>query len=349
MARALKRGGLPSRKLRVLVLCHEAVVPEAGRSALSEEEYHLKKQAVDVSDGLRALGHEVVVLGVTDELNSIRQAQESLQPQVVFNLLEEFQDKVVYDAYVASYLELSKVPYTGCNPRGLFLARDKALSKKILSYHRIRVPKFAVFPLGRPVRRPRELPFPLIVKSLIAEASEGIAQASIVHNDETLEHRVKFVHAHVGTDAVAEQFIDGRELYVGVLGNQRLQVLPTWELFLENMPDSSHRIATERVKWDLAYQKKYRIDAGPARDLEPSFEGRIAALARRICRALHVDGYARIDFRLSSEGELYFLETNPNPSIGVDEELSGAAAHAGMSYEALLQKVLTFAQRRVPG
>jgi len=148
-----------------------------------------------------------------------------------------------------SYLELLQVPYTGCNPRGLFLARDKALSKKLLHYHRIRVPDFAVMKRGRRIQRPKRLDFPLIVKSLTQEASIGIAQASVVEDDAKLVERVQFVHESIGTDAIVEQFIAGRELYCGVIGNERLRVLPVWELTFDNLPEGRHAIATERVKW----------------------------------------------------------------------------------------------------
>src|SRR5581483_9541682 len=176
-------------------------------------------------------------------------------------------DVVIFDQNVVSHLELLKLAYTGCNPRGLLLSRDKSLSKKLLAYHRITVPEFDVFRIGRPVRRPKRLSFPLIVKSLTQEASIGISQASVVDSDEKLKERVVFIHESIGTAAIAEQYIEGRELYVGVIGNQVLQSLPVWELFFSNMPEGSRRIATDRVKWSVKYQKKYGIDSGPAKDL----------------------------------------------------------------------------------
>ena len=335
------------RKFKVLVLCHEALVPPDDISSLDDAQRQDMKSMIDVRRALQSLGHQVRMLGVNDELAPIRKAIDEWEPHVVFNLLEEFQEQVKYDAYVASYLELKRCAYTGCNPRGLFLARDKALSKKILSYHRIRVPRFAVFPRGRrTVRRPKDLEFPLIVKSLVAEASEGISQASVVHSDEALEQRVRFVHKNVGTDAVAEQFIAGRELYVGVMGTTRLKVLPTWELVLDNLPESAPRIATEKVKWDQDYCEKHKIELARAKNLDADFEARVAKLARRICKALHIDGYGRIDFRLSESGHLYFLECNPNPAIGANEEFASAAQHTGVKYELLIQRLLEQAIRR---
>ncbi|HJL27286.1 MAG TPA: ATP-grasp domain-containing protein, partial [Polyangiaceae bacterium LLY-WYZ-15_(1-7)] len=327
-------------KLRVLQIVHETLVPPPTIEGLPEEEFLEVKTEWDVKTGLEELGHTVMPLGLRDELAPLRRAIDDWEPDVVFNLLEEFHGEVLYDAYVASYLELKRVAYTGCNPRGLILARDKALSKKVLAYHRIPVPRFAVFPRGRKVRRPKSLAFPVIVKSLVAEGSEGIAQASVVTSDEALAERVAFVHRTVGTDAVAEQFIDGRELYVAVLGNHRLRVLPTWELFLDGLPADAPRIATRKVKWDVGYQKKHGIDIGPARPLPEEVERKLPKLARRICRALNVDGYVRIDFRLTPEGKLYFLEANPNPDVAWGEEFASAAEAAGLDYEALLDRIV---------
>ena len=192
----------------------------------------------------------------------------------------------IFDQNVVSHLELLKLPYTGCNSRGMLLARDKSLAKKLLAYHRIRVPEFEVFRAGRPIRRPKRLAFPLMVKSLTEEASIGISQASVVDNDEKLKERVAFVHESIGTAAIVEQYIEGRELYVGILGNQTLQALPVWELFFTNMPEGAKRIATDRVKWSVKYQKKYGIDSGMAPDLAEGQAERIQHLCkRRLSRA----------------------------------------------------------------
>src|SRR5262249_41208686 len=168
--------------------------------------------------------------------------------------------------------------------------RDKALSKKLLAYHRIPVPEFEVVRMGRPVRRPKRLAFPLMVKSLTQEASIGISQASVVDSDEKLKERVAFIHESIGTAAIIEQYIEGREIYVGILGNHSLQALPVWELFFSNMPDASRRIATDRVKWSVKYQKKYGIDSGAARDLTPVQAESIQHVCKRAYRALELSG-----------------------------------------------------------
>ena len=328
------------KHLRVLVLLHPDLMPPDSLDGRSEQEINVWKTEYDVVTTLRAAGHEVRPLGVQHELKPIRDEIESWKPDVVFNLLEQFHGETAYDQNVASYLELLRIPYTGCNPRGLMLARGKDLSKKLLFYHRIPVPAFAVFPMRRKVRRPARLGLPLIVKSLSEDASEGIAQASVVESDEKLAERVTFIHERVGTPAIAEQYIDGRELYVGVLGNDRLRVLPVWELEFGNLPQGARPIATGRVKHNPDYQERRGILHGPAKDLAPELHARISKTAKRICRTLALDGYARIDFRLSADNVPYFLEANPNPEIAQSQEFAHAAEHDGLGYSDLLRRIL---------
>jgi len=334
------------KRRRIIVLVHESLIPPDDISNVPDEEVEVFKTEFDVREGLRALGHEVLMVGLTDELAPLRTAIEEFKPHVVFNLLEEFRGEAIFDVHVVGYLELQRTPYTGCNPRGLLLARDKALSKKVLAYHRIRVPNFRVFPRYRRIKRPRSLEFPLIVKSLIEEGSYGIAQASVVHNDKALEERISFIHDKILTDAVVEQYIDGREIYAAVLGNHRLQVLPIWEIFLDKLPEDAPRIATRKVKWDLKYQEKHGVRIGRAKGLGEEMERRIGRLSRRICRRLGTDGCVRIDYRLDEEGRLYFLEANPNPDIAEEEEFASAAKAAGIDYLDLLQKIVNLGIRR---
>ncbi len=327
------------RRKRVLALMHEDLIPPEDITGLSDEDVMPFATEYDVVTAMKWLGHEVITLGVHDELAPLRRALNEVRPHVVFNLLEEFHGEAVFDQHVVSYLELQRAAYTGCNPRGLVLGRDKALSKKILHYHRIRCPKFAVFPMGRKVRRPKRLSFPLIVKSLVEEGSTGISEASVVHNEDKLVERASFVHRTIGTDAIAEQFIDGREVYAGVMGNHRLTVLPPWELKIGELRSDAPRIATRRVKFDLAFQAKHNVEIGPA-NFDPPMMTKYQAVAKRIYKVLGLSGYARIDFRLTPAGELYFLEANPNPDIARGEEFSSAAKAAGLDYEPLLQKIL---------
>ena len=327
------------KPLRVLALMHENLVPPdpPGDVDLAAVPW---KTEFDVVSTLREMGHDVRSLGVRSDLRVVREAIEEWQPQIAFNLLEEFDGVATYDQNVVAYLELLRVPYTGCNPRGLMLSRDKALSKKILAYHRIPCPDFAVFPIGRAVRRPARLGFPLIVKSLTEDASLGIAQASVVESDDKLRERVAFVHQNVGTSAIAERYIEGRELYVAIVGNRRLRVFPVWELRMDGLPDEARPIATQRLKWSRQYQKKYGIKWGEARGLPDGVTRRVQMLAKRIYRTLGLSGYARVDFRLDANQAPYALEANPNPEIAYGEELAESAEKAGLSYEALLQQIL---------
>jgi D-alanine-D-alanine ligase len=334
------------KRHRVLVILDRDLVPPDSLKGHSEAEIERWRTEYDVVSTLRAAGHDVRPLGVADELAPIREALEEFKPHVVFNLLEEFQGEVAYDQNVVSYLELRRVPYTGCNPRGLMLARGKDLSKQLLTHHRIPVPDFAVFPIGRKIRRPKRLAFPLIVKSLTEDASFGIAQASVVNSDEKLAERVTYIHERIGTAAIVEQYIDGREIYVGVLGNERLRVLPVWELKFTDMAEGAMPIATERVKLDPKYQQRRGIVTGPAKDLAPELRARIERYAKRICRTLALDGYCRIDFRLAEDGTPYFLEANPNPEIAKSEEFADAAKHAGIGYRKLLNRILALGMAR---
>jgi len=328
------------KKLRVLVLVHEDLVPPESLEGYDANQFLPWKAEFDVLMTLREMRHEAQPLGISDDLGVVRKEILGWKPHVVFNLLEEFHGVAVYDQHVVSYLELMRQPYTGCNPRGLMLAHDKALSKQILSYHRIATPKFAVFPIKKAVRLPRRLAFPLFVKSLNEDASLGISQDSIVTSREKLADRVEYIHDEVQSDAIAEEYIEGRELYVGVIGNQRLQTLPVWEMLFTKMPESMPHIATAKVKFDAEYQKKYGIETHAAKDLAPGAEQRIGNLCKRIYRILSLSGYARMDLRLAPNGQIYVLEANPNPNLEYGEDLAESAHTVSISYEGLLQRIL---------
>jgi D-alanine-D-alanine ligase len=332
------------RRLRILVLMHPDYMPPDSTDGYTPRQINEWKTEYDVVSTLRAAGHDVRPLGVQEEIKPVRDEIENFKPHVIFTLLELFHNEPVYDQHIASFLELMKVPYTGCNPRGLILARGKDLSKTLVHYRRIAVPDFAVFPMNRKVKRPARLALPLIVKSLNEDGSIAISQASIVDTDEKLVERVAFIHERVGSAAIAEQYIEGRELYVGVLGNTRLRVLPVWELKFGTM--GGELIATEKVKHDVNYQERVGIVDGPAKNLAPELYARIQRTAKRIYRVLGLDGYARIDFRLAPDGTLYFIEANPNPEIAKSQEFATAAKHDGLDYPELLHRILTLGINR---
>jgi D-alanine-D-alanine ligase len=311
------------RRLRVLVLVHEDLVPPKDVSGIDVAEAEWKME-FDVIETLGLMGHTVDVVGLRSDLTVLDRALKRFHPDVLFNLLEDFHDIAVNDQNWVSYLELLHIPYTGCNPRGLLLARDKALAKKVLSYHGVRLPGFVVCRLGEPFYVPEDLSFPLIVKSLVLDGSVGISQASVVATEAKLEERVQFVHDSIGSDAICEEFIEGRELYVGVLGNERLQTFPVWELQFGNRPKSTRLIATDRVKWSGRYQSRVDVRTDEA-ELSESKARAVRALARRVYRILDLSGYARIDFRMGPKGKVYFLEANPNPQLAYGEDFAESA------------------------
>jgi D-alanine-D-alanine ligase len=335
------------RKLRVLALMHKELVPPedtTGRD-ISTADW---KTEYDVSTAIRDLGHELLSIGLGDELRGIRKTLDDWKPHIVFNLLENFHDVPVFDQNVVAYLELLRAPYTGCNPRGLLLARDKALSKKVLAYHRIPTPAFTVVQVGRSVRSQKRLTFPVIVKSLTQEASTGISQASVVNDEDKLRERVTFIHENVGTDAIVERYVDGRELYVGMLGNQRLQVFPVWEMRFGTMSDGLWRIATDRVKFSRRYQEKHGIRTGESEQLPEGAAEHIQHVCKRVYRTLGLSGYARIDLRMDADGRVYVLEANPNPQLAFGEDFAESAERAGISYEALIQRIINLGLRWRP-
>jgi D-alanine-D-alanine ligase len=241
---------------------------------------------------------------------------------------------------------LQGIPFTGCSSVGITLCKNKSIAKKVLSYHRIRVPEFKVFSPGRKITRPRRLRFPILVKPLKEEGSYGISQASLVESDEDFTERVKFVHEKFEQPAIAEEYIVGRELYVGIIGNQRLTAFPAREMVFKEMPEDSPRFATFKAKWDEEYREKWGIDNQFA-ELEPEQARRIERACKRIYRLLLIDGYARLDLRLTADGEIVFIEANPNPMLAKDEDFAMAAQKAGLTYPKLIRKILQIGKTTV--
>ena len=256
-------------------------------------------------------------------------------------MLEEFGGIVTYDQHVVAYLELLRQSYTGCNPRGMMLSRDKVLSKQILSYHRIPTPQFAVFRRGAAIRIPARLRYPLFVKSATEDASLGISQASVVEDAARLRERIAFIHEHTMTDALVEEYIEGRELYVGVLGNERIRTLTPWEFIFGELKAGRAAIATRKAKWDRAYQARHGITSDKAANLPPGLAERLDRFARRVYRALHMTGYARIDFRVRADGTPFVLEANANPNLEQAEDFADAALHDGIPYPELLKRIIS--------
>jgi D-alanine-D-alanine ligase len=335
------------KKLRVMALMDEELVPPDTIEGVSDEEMQDWKSEYDIVTTIRELGHDVNKLGVSDDLSVIRDTLVTWKPHITFNLLEEFHGVAIYDQHVAAYLELMKQPYTGCNPRGLMLSHDKTLCKQILHFHRIPTPQFAFYPRGRVIRPPRKLVYPLFVKSSTEDASYGLSGKSIVHDEAALVERIRFYHDEIRSDALVEEYIEGREFYVGIMGNQRLDVFPVWEMLMTKLPEGEPNIATDRVKWDFDHQKRLGVKTAAA-DLPSNIAAKINLLCKRVYRALSLSGYARMDLRMKPDGEIFVLEANPNPNLAFGEDLAESAEAAGISYNTLIKRILNLGLRYRP-
>lgn len=297
------------------------------------------KTESDVIKTLQELGHEVELLGLHDNTDLLRQKLETFQPDIIFNMVEQFGNVSSAEHKITSFLELQGIPFTGCSAIGITLCKNKSIAKKILGYHRIRVPEFNVMPVGRKIVRPNRLKFPILIKPLKEEASYGISQASFVENDADFLDRVKFIHEKFGQPAIAEEYIAGRELYVGIIGNHRLQPLPAREMVFKEVPENAPRFATFKAKWDEEYRNRWGIRNQFA-SLDADQTRRIERACKRIYRLLLIDGYARIDLRLTAQNEIVFIEANPNPILARDEDFALAADKAGFAYPKLIKKIL---------
>jgi D-alanine-D-alanine ligase len=328
------------KKLKILAL-FDAISPTTIDQDLSAE---LKtedwKTEADVLAALAELGHAAEHLAIFDDLNLLRQKLDGFQPDLIFNLADQFKNNRAFDQNIASFMELHGVPFTGCGSTGLTLCKHKAISKKILGYHRIRVPEFTVIARGKRCSRPARLKFPILVKPLKEEASYGISQASFVETDEQFRERVQFIHASHDSDAIAEEYIAGRELYVSVLGNHRLDVFPIRELVFKEVPPDEPRIATYRAKWDEEYRRRWGLQNQFAEGLEPALARDIVQTCKRIYRLLTIDGYARVDLRVTPANEIYFIEANPNPILAADEDFAQSALKSGLTYPRLIERII---------
>lgn len=327
------------KSLRVLLLVHLDLVPPDKFSSKKEWEESECKTEYDVWKALTDLGHKVLVTPIYDDLSVIRNAVKTFKPHIAFNLLEEFNGQVLYEQNVVSYLELMGLKYTGCNPKGLILSRDKSIAKKLLSYHGIQTPDFKVFPRNKKIT-PSDLTYPLFVKALYEEASLGITQASIVRTEEELKERVAYLHEHYEVDVLVENFIEGRELYVSLLGNNRIKKFPIWELYFKSEDFKGPNIATYKVKWDFNYRRKYGVTTELAQPIDEKIKKEIYLMCERAYSTLCITGYARMDLRLTNDNKIYLLEANPNPDIGFQEDFSESAQADGVDYPQLINKIL---------
>lgn len=335
------------RKLKVLALL-DAIAPTVIDQDLSAElKTDLWKTEANVLEALRGLGHTTEHLAIFDDLDLLRQKLQSFEPDAIFNLADQFKNNRAFDQNIVSFLEMQGLPFTGCGSTGLTLCKHKGISKKILSYHRIRVPDFVTVARGKRIARPKRLKFPILVKPLKEEASLGISQASFVETDEQFRERVQFIHDKFDHDVIAEEYIEGRELYVSALGNHRLQVFPIRELVFKEVPPDEPKIATYRAKWDEAYRKRWGLRNQFAQGLDPALVAGIEQTCKRIYRLLTIDGYARVDLRVTAKNEIYFIEANPNPMLAEDEDFAQSALKANLPYPQLIERILRLGLKTV--
>src|SRR5246127_2648455 len=328
------------KKLKVLVL-FDGVQPTPIDADLSKEmKTEEWETEANVMAALAELGHTADHLAIFDDVDLVRQKIESFQPDVLFNLVEQFKNNPGFDQNIVSFFEMQGLPFTGGGSTGLTLCKHKGISKKILHYHGIHVPNFVVIPRGQRITRPKQLKFPILVKPVKEEASYGISQASFVQNEEQFRERVAFIHEKYNSDAIAEEYIEGRELYVSLMGNVRLTVFPIREMVFRQVPPNEPKIATYNAKWDDEYRKRWGLENQFAEDLDPQLVTDIRETCKDIYRLLTIDGYARIDLRLTPENKLYFIEATPNPILADDEDFALAAGKAGLPYPQLIERIL---------
>ena len=327
---------------KVLVLLHEYLVPPDQMTKAERLKSDVATE-YDVLTNLKNLNYKILPLGVSGDASVISRAIRYFDPDIVFNLMEEFHNKASFDQNVVSFLEMNKIPYTGCNPQGLILARNKDLAKKILKFHGISTPDFRVYPINSPLKK-AGLNFPVIVKCLSEEGSLGLTKASIVVSEQKLQERVKYIHEKFCVDAIAEEFISGREFFVGLIGNEKLEVLPPWEFLINGKNPPQNEFYTDKAKFDLGYRKRKGIITKRA-NLSEYKEREIKKICRDTFSVLQLNGYARIDLRMDDKGKIWVIEANPNPCMAFDDEFASSAKYLGIDYPVLLKRIIDLGLR----
>ena len=299
-----------------------------------------------VAEALERSGHVVSIIGVHGDVQRLLDGIRITDPDLVFNLMEMFDDNLLGDVAVAGLLELCGVPYTGCGPGELYLCQDKALTKKILHHEGIAYPRFAVFPRGAGFETGGNLRMPLFVKPLRADASIGVdEERSLVRDANGLMRRVIAIHDEVHDAALAEEYIEGREFYVAIVGNDEPQALPIIEMDFSGLPAGAPRVLGQRAKFDessAAYQGTRAVIA----ELPDELRARLHKISLDAYRALRVRDYGRVDLRLTETGEAYVIEVNAGCYLEAKSEFAMAAAAAGIDYPTLVDRIAALAVER---
>ena len=335
--------------MKVLVLydIDRAIDPDEGLTIRALRREEQKPTEADIISCLRALGHEVDRLAVYDDVRGMLDRIASFGPDVVFNQCETFLLDRANEPNIPAMLDLLKVRYTGAGPEALMLCKDKALAKKVLAFHGVRSAGFVVSTRARPLRKLRKFRFPAFVKPLGEESSNGISKASYAKNEAEALERAKFLHESFECDALIEEYIEGRELTVSVLGNPRPLAFPPRETFFgkAETDDDAPRFATSRAKWNDAYRRKWAIRNGEPETLPAGAPEKLARTARMVYRILKVRGLMRLDARLTADGHVVVIEVNPNPGLAKTDDFALSAAAGGLDYQALIQRILDNAVR----
>lgn len=311
----------------------------------NEESKDYDPVVLQVGRSLRRLGHRVSLLGIHGDVRRMVLALSRRNPDLIFNLMEMFADNMFGDIAVTGMLDLLGLRYTGCGPGEAYLTQDKALTKKILAFHGIGYPKFAVFSQAADMETAGNLRMPLFVKPLRADASIGIDSKSLVSDMKSLMKRVSVIHDELNDSALAEEYIEGREFYVGVIGNNEVQALPPIELDFSGLPEGAPKVLDNAAKWDQD-SKEYQGTRSVIATLPDELRARLQKVSIDAYRALRVRDYGRVDLRLTETGEIYVLEVNAGCYLAKDSEFAMAANAAGIEYTALIKRIVDLALER---
>jgi len=298
-----------------------------------------------VARTLRRLGHRVSVLGVHGDVKRLITGLSRRRPDLIFNLMEMFGDNVFGDIPVTGLLDLLGLRYTGSGPGELYLSQDKGLTKKLLAFEDILYPRFAVFSLEAAFETGGNLRMPLFVKPLRSDASLGIGGKSLVHDAVALMERVVAIRKELNDSALAEEYIEGREFYVGVLGNTQAKALPPVEIDFTGFPEGVPKVMDSKAKWDEK-SKEYKGTRSVLAQLPDELRARLQKVAVDAYRALRVRDYGRVDLRLTDTGDIYVLEVNASCYLERSSEFAMSAAAAGMDYPRLLEQIVNLALDR---
>ena len=301
-----------------------------------------------VARTLRKLGHRVSVLGVHGDVKRLVAGLSRRKPDLVFNLMEMFGENVFGDIPVTGLLDLLGVDYTGSGPGELYLSQDKGLTKKLLAFEDILYPRFAVFSRDTAFETGGNLRMPLFVKPLRSDASLGIGGKSLVQDWTGLMERVSAIRREVDDAALAEEFIEGREFYVGVIGNSQPKALPPVEIDFTGFPEGVPKVMDSKAKWDER-SKEYKGTNSVLAQLPDELRARLQKVAVDAYRALRVRDYGRVDIRLTDTGEIYVLEVNASCYLEKNSEFAMAAAAAGLDYPHLIERIVDLALARRKG